>query len=548
MKIKRPSSPITFVALSYVWPTEKENERIQLVRDNVEKLRAPGSLKQLKLPPVIHDAILLCRKLGETYLWVDRLCIVQDDPDSKHSQVSSMHKIYRSASFTLVAALNDRDAQGLPGFDRRPRCPSPHRPERPTHNEMGYVKHSTAAVDSSVWNSRGWTFQERVLSTRLLFITEHEVYFQCAKAHAYEDYATHALFTKGLGISTPLYDADLLKKNSYANARLGLKNMCDEDILNKPGFNTYASMVRDYTRRTLSFESDIMKAFAGVEGSLAETYDCPFIHGLPEKYIPLALMWNPTGDSNIRTEGPPIPSWSWASLSASCDYYWMAKYHDSRVDMDETPSRIVILVDFYYQDPQHGLRKVDEMEWRVDGTSSVEGFFVSGQHDAPRYHHTRKGYIYQRRAVASWKAFLHNPWERLARSALVPEACEIASGLPGCLLFTTTVARVMFRDMEIISGDGRPIGRFQTPFLRTPGKIEGDKSWSGNLIVISGTLISPSKLRWSSRGEDDVWELRVMLVEEITCQPYVVRRVAVGVIDARLWNLCAPRWETVILC
>ncbi|KAF5660908.1 Heterokaryon incompatibility protein [Fusarium heterosporum] len=548
MKIERPYFPITFVALSYVWSTEKENERIQLVKGNVRNLSAPGSLKRLNLPPVIHDAILLCRKLGETYLWVDRFCIIQDDPESKHSQISGMHKIYRSASFTIVAALNDRDTQGLPGFDRRPRRPSSHRPERPIHNKRYRVIHSTLAVDYTVWNSRGWTFQERVLSTRLLFITEHEVYFQCAKAHAYENYATHSLLTKGLGVPSTPDNTDLRKKDRYVSARLGLEDIRDENTLNKPGFNTYASMVRDYTGRTLSFQSDILKAFAGVEGSLAETYDCPFIYGLPEKYFPLALMWDSTDGTNIRTEGPPIPSWSWASLNSKSSHYWMASYHGFPFNMDETSSRIVILVDFYYQDLQHGLRKLDEMEWWVDGKASAQGFFVSGQHAVSRYHHRMERYIYQQEAITSWKACPHNPWERLARSTLDPEACKIASSLPGCLLFNTTVAKVMSRDVQIISDNGRPIGHIQKRFSKTAAKIEGGKSWSGGVIVISGNLIASSEWECFGRQSDDLWELRVMLVEQIACQPYVVRRVGVGRIDANSWKLCTPRWETVVLC
>ncbi|CAG1989807.1 unnamed protein product [Fusarium graminearum] len=84
MSIEQPKSNKGFVALSYMWPSETDSERAQLQKHN----KKPGDLRNISMPPLISDAMSLCQKLGETYIWIDRFCIVQDDAASKHGQVS----------------------------------------------------------------------------------------------------------------------------------------------------------------------------------------------------------------------------------------------------------------------------------------------------------------------------------------------------------------------------------------------------------------------------------------------------------------------------
>lgn len=43
------------------------------------------------------------------------------------------------------------------------------------------------AVNSSLWNKRGWTFQERVLSRRAIIITDFQTIFTCSQGVAYEE-------------------------------------------------------------------------------------------------------------------------------------------------------------------------------------------------------------------------------------------------------------------------------------------------------------------------------------------------------------------------
>ncbi|KAK1659902.1 heterokaryon incompatibility protein-domain-containing protein [Colletotrichum godetiae] len=90
-----------YVALSYVWG---QASSATATLANIAALQAPGALNGQEIPATIREAMNLTRLLGERYLWVDRLCIVQDDEDAKHAQLRGMADIYAGALLTIVAA------------------------------------------------------------------------------------------------------------------------------------------------------------------------------------------------------------------------------------------------------------------------------------------------------------------------------------------------------------------------------------------------------------------------------------------------------------
>ncbi|KAK3348225.1 heterokaryon incompatibility protein-domain-containing protein, partial [Neurospora tetraspora] len=105
----RPSRSHYF-ALSYVWGREAT---FQTLKQNFDHLRQPGSISYSSsmLPKTIRDAIKLLIALNERYLWCDRLCIVQDDAENKHSSISRMNAIFGSAHAVIMARSGfDADA------------------------------------------------------------------------------------------------------------------------------------------------------------------------------------------------------------------------------------------------------------------------------------------------------------------------------------------------------------------------------------------------------------------------------------------------------
>src|SRR5690242_4827710 len=171
-------STTPFVALSYVWgdiPMLKTTSR------NQDFLRTEGILHSgwqkgiaSWLPATIRDAMHLVRGVGERYLWVDCLCVIQDAGSEEMNRVlQAMAHIYASAEFTIAAAAGDNANHGLRGIGG----PSQQRRVQdfgdPDQLDAGYPTNSR-------WAQRGWTFQESLFSRRLL-VFDVAVYWLCGR-------------------------------------------------------------------------------------------------------------------------------------------------------------------------------------------------------------------------------------------------------------------------------------------------------------------------------------------------------------------------------
>jgi hypothetical protein len=109
-----------YAALSYCWPrkaylTLKQNTRGVLFEHG-------GLLANMdRLPGTVQDAIKCAKELPFQYLWIDALCIIQDDKEHKEKQLGQMDRVYSCASLTLVCAYPvDRNSEdpcsGFPGY------------------------------------------------------------------------------------------------------------------------------------------------------------------------------------------------------------------------------------------------------------------------------------------------------------------------------------------------------------------------------------------------------------------------------------------------
>lgn len=100
-----PATPRS-ICLSYCWPPKKPYTLTQA--GLCELLQGKSVQSKLEfLSDAIRDAIQCVADLGETYLWVDSLCIIQADEENKRRQISHMAEIYTSALLTLVSVSSD---------------------------------------------------------------------------------------------------------------------------------------------------------------------------------------------------------------------------------------------------------------------------------------------------------------------------------------------------------------------------------------------------------------------------------------------------------
>lgn len=143
-----------YLALSYVWGGV---DQPQTKLENVKEFCTPGGLNRIAgaIPKIIADAISLVKLLGERYLWVDALCIVQDDNAFKQLMIDRMHVIYQNAFLTLFAATGTDANAGLPGVSS-PRGALQHVASICDGLKFIFPMHYLA-IKTSTWASRGWT-------------------------------------------------------------------------------------------------------------------------------------------------------------------------------------------------------------------------------------------------------------------------------------------------------------------------------------------------------------------------------------------------------
>ena len=284
-----------YSTLTYVWGGSRQ---LELTRSTYSQLTTPDSLLRQweDIALTIRDAINICERMGIPYLWVDSLCILQDDPEDKKVQLPAMSAIYGGAELSIVAADGENSWAGIPGVregsrtEQITKCVNnlPLAIARPIFS---------ASMRDTLWKSRGWTFQEGHLSKRLLIFTKFQVFFQCCNALWSED--TYSYVPKSLSqirdASMPNFDQPFWK-----NA-----------IPSSPSFEMYDALVQDYTVRQLTHDSDALAAFEGIVDVLSKQWGCAFYHGLPARYFDAALCFEVPSIANAPRRSM-FPSWSWA--------------------------------------------------------------------------------------------------------------------------------------------------------------------------------------------------------------------------------------------
>ena len=131
-----------------------------------------------QLPTTIDDAIHVTRNLGLRYLWIDKYCIPKQNLAEKQRQINQMDLVYSAAEITIVVAAGHSQQYGLPGITNGRRINAPSLSAKGVQIYC-YPGLSDDSVWSSCWNSRGWTFQEMVISRRCLTFTHEQVVLEC---------------------------------------------------------------------------------------------------------------------------------------------------------------------------------------------------------------------------------------------------------------------------------------------------------------------------------------------------------------------------------
>lgn len=331
-----------YVTLSHCWGME---EFIHLCKNNKKEFHERISLKSL--PLTFRNAIEFARRLSETvrYIWIDSLCIVQDDPNDWLRESIQMYQIYRNSYCNISATAATDSKKGLYNkIDRDPQLlweeqinlnidgiPGA-RPKQKLTQEIGLEVpiRRCKILDLSFWdrevedapvNRRAWVLQERLLAPRVLHFCQDQVAWECYHLDATE------CFPHGV--------SNMELRSGHVKERARLKSLMPNDYGPKPvevdkmevsdsAHESWKRVIERYSKTGLTKESDKLIALAGIAELLSCDIRGLYVAGMWEKYLASQLLWRvdpiyENGQLSNPSQRPSsyrAPSFSWAAVDA----------------------------------------------------------------------------------------------------------------------------------------------------------------------------------------------------------------------------------------
>jgi hypothetical protein len=318
-----------YIALSHRWGAHK---KLLTLKENLAE-----HLVQIKfedLSQTFKDAVQVTRDLGVQYLWIDSLCIIQDNKIDWAFEATQMGRIFERAYCTIAAvdAVDDTTNTDRGLFIPRQEDPltvrfhcapqkDPVQPERfrsedgqpycwmytfysdqeksdnvtnPLEQHRLIAKPrllgSTWDIMRSKWNKRGWILQERILSRRIIYFSSSKLSWDCLHTSGEEEM---------LGIAAPP-----LRAAKFSS-----------------GIQSWKSLVEDYTDCLLSHESDKLNAISGLAERLGKRSNRPYFAGIFQDANGNDLMWRSnSNDPMTRSDSYHAPSWTWAAYKGGITY------------------------------------------------------------------------------------------------------------------------------------------------------------------------------------------------------------------------------------
>lgn len=318
-----------YLCLSHCWGTQPF---LRSTRSNLAAHKDNIPLEDL--PATFKDAVKLTRRLELRYLWIDSLCIVQDDEEDWRRQSSKMADIYANAHLTISALHSNGPRGGLfsllkPGM-RAHRLSAPALSFGDRGNLGIYARRAIAHIDarylgslatSSLQNKdlpllkRAWSFQERFLSRRVLYFTASELSWECSSSSSCQcrgDQGATSTAHRAPRIANP---REYYHPSSVTSA---FHRKGKDEVARR-----WLSLVADYSRLDMTFERDVFPALSGLAKAFGTLLNTRYAAGIWENCIRPGLLWHPD-DGGREWGGRPrewrAPSWSWGSTKTAVSF------------------------------------------------------------------------------------------------------------------------------------------------------------------------------------------------------------------------------------
>jgi hypothetical protein len=298
-----------YATLSYCWGFPHGGDWLT-TRSNVGERAV--ALETDGMPKTILDSLLIASKLKIRYIWIDALCIVQDDPNDWAAESAKTAGIYHGSILTIVAASSSSASQGCFNSNSRSQFRRLRSVIKTTsvledgrqssiyfHEPRDRPKQDLykAKITSGPWALRGWTYQEQALTRRIIYYTDSQLLWECEHSLLTEDRFT----TYGDRQPYPIMKLDETIRGPAVVAMW------------------YNGVVEEYSRRKLTYESDNLVALSALAKATYLNKHVNYFAGIWKDSVLAGLLWHRIGPgSKARDHG--CPSWSWASQDSGVSY------------------------------------------------------------------------------------------------------------------------------------------------------------------------------------------------------------------------------------
>jgi hypothetical protein len=387
-----PNERGQYLALSHCWG---KLQPIKTERANLNTHR--NTIPWKALTHTFQDAIKFTRQMRIRYLWIDSLCIIQDDEDDRLYEAAQMAGVYQNAYLTIAATAGPDGNFGLfrsPGGPRG--CTELELPAKPTdkrshrREERLFLRRRlphdafwTFTPDGPPLLTRAWVFQERLLSARVVHFAHDELVWECGERYACECGEAQARnsgkatakqgdFRGRAGAQWMAKDDYLERQKKWEKREKGEGGGDGETSPQKERRTRmeFRAFVSTYSHLRLTRETDRLPAFAGIakwfrdggqggssgddSGDSDDGERGAYWAGLWQGSLASDLAWQvrePTVPLSARPRVPRTgepgyvgPTWSWVSAREPF-------YNLQLVNQDSPPAFTVLDAEFAWRGP-----------------------------------------------------------------------------------------------------------------------------------------------------------------------------------------------------
>jgi hypothetical protein len=313
-----------YACLSHCWGS---SQHLKTTCANISAMKEGIAIADLA--KTFQDAIIVTKELGLRYLWIDSLCIIQDDKDDWEQESAKMSSIFENAYITIAASCAADDRFGF----LSPRPQRDYISFQNSHVQAFAVPpryfvspENLMLMPDEPVNKRAWTLQERLLSLRTLHFGRSQISFECKSEFWTEDGYMRC------------------KALNYMNRdKVNAQSSLHDSDLQAP----WNRIVKEYSNRELTFAIDKLPALGGLAhrfdlanySSTDKNRSSKYLAGLWRHNLIIDLNWWPQNGNCTSAPSYRAPSWSWASIDGpvsmglSTPHSILAEVEDSFLDV-----------------------------------------------------------------------------------------------------------------------------------------------------------------------------------------------------------------------